>query len=81
MDFQISLKAARVNANMKQEDVAAAMAVAKNTVINWENGNSEPTISQARRLAALFNLPLESIIFVPKETKIVGLHNEGKEDE
>lgn len=69
MDFQISLAAARVNAKMKQEDTATAMEVTKNTVVNWENGRSEPTISQARRLAELYGLPLNNIFFVSKETK------------
>ena len=67
-DFQISLAAARVNAGMTQEDVSNKMHVSKNTVVNWEKGTSEPTISQARRLAAYFNMPLDRIIFMPTET-------------
>lgn len=67
-DFQISLAAARVNAGKTQEDVSVEMHVSKNTVVNWEKGASEPTISQARRLAAYFNMPLDRIIFMPAET-------------
>ena len=46
MEFpKISLAAARVNAEMTQEEVAEIMHVSKNTIINWEkgrvNGDSE----------------------------------------
>ena len=67
-NFQISLAAARVNAGMTQEEVSNLMHVSKNTVVNWEKGTSEPTISQARRLAAYLSMPLDCIIFMPSET-------------
>ena len=49
---------------MTQEDVAREMHVSKNTVVNWEKGKSEPTISQSRELSKLYNMPLE-YIFLP----------------
>ena len=67
MAIQISLAAARTNARMTQEDTAKAMKVSKNTVVNWENGKSEPTISQARKLSSMYDIPLECIIFLPCE--------------
>lgn len=63
-EFQISLAAARVNAGLTQEDVAREMKVSKNTVVNWEKGTSEPSISQGRRLSELYNMPLD-YIFLP----------------
>ena len=62
--LKISLAAARENAEMTQEDVAKEMHVSKNTVVNWEKGKSEPTISQSRELSKLYNMPLE-YIFLP----------------
>lgn len=62
--LRISLAAARVNAEMTQEDVAREMHVSKITVVNWEKGKSEPTISQSRELSKLYNMPLE-YIFLP----------------
>ena len=62
--LRISLAAARVNAKMTQEDVARTMRVSKNKVVNWENGKQEPTISQARRLSDLYQIPLD-YIFLP----------------
>ena len=61
--LQISLAAARVNAKMTQDDVAKALKVSKNTVVNWENNKSEPNISQGRALSELFKIPLDNIFF------------------
>lgn len=65
--LQITLAAARVNAGMTQEDVSREMHVSKQTVVNWEKGNSEPTISQSRLLSRLYNMPLE-YIFLPEKS-------------
>lgn len=61
--LRISLAAARVNAKMTQDDVAKALKVSKNTVVNWENNKSEPNISQGRALSELFKIPLDNIFF------------------
>lgn len=66
-DLQISLAAARVNAGMTQEDVAREMHVSKQTIVNWEKGISEPTISQARALSELYRMPLR-YIFLPEKS-------------
>ena len=46
--LQISLAAARVNAGLTQDDVSKNMKISKNTLVNWEKGLSEPTITQGR---------------------------------
>lgn len=66
--LQISLAAARVNAELTQDDVAKAMKISKNTLVNWEKGLSEPTITQGRKLSELYNMPLD-YIFLPAESK------------
>lgn len=44
--LRISLAAARVNANMTQEKVAKALGLSTQTIINWENGKTQPKIDQ-----------------------------------
>lgn len=39
------------------------MHISKQTLVNWEKGNSEPTVSQSRRLSELYKIPLENIFF------------------
>lgn len=61
--LRISLAAARVNAKMTQSDVAKAMHVTKQTIVNWENGKREPKVSQAAQLSELYRIPLKNIFF------------------
>jgi transcriptional regulator with XRE-family HTH domain len=63
--FQISLAAARVNAKLTQEEVAKNLGISKTTLCNWENGNTEPTISQLRRLGELYKISIDYIC-IPK---------------
>jgi hypothetical protein len=68
--LQISLAAARVNAGMTQEDVAKALKVSKNTIVNWEKGETEPKISRIRELSELYNMPLDNI-FLPNKSNLI----------
>lgn len=61
--IRISLAAARVNAGLTQDDVARAMHISKQTIVNWEKAKSEPKTSQARQLSELYKMPYDAIIF------------------
>lgn len=62
--FKISLAAARVNANMKQAEVAKELAISKTTLISWEKGKSSPKINQFKKLCQLYGIS-EDFIFLP----------------
>lgn len=64
--LQISLAAARVNAEMTQTEAAKAMSVSKNTLVNWEKGTSKPSITQAKELSAIYKIPLDYIFLLIK---------------
>jgi toxin-antitoxin system, antitoxin component, xre family len=66
--LQISLAAARVNAEMTQEDVAKEMHVSKNTVLNWEKGKVIPNFATLNTLSALYKIPTDNIFLPPKST-------------
>ena len=66
--IQISLAAARVNAGMTQENVSKSLKISKQTIVNWEKGYCEPSISQARALSDLYEIPLD-YIFLPSKSK------------
>ena len=61
--IQISLEAARVNAKLTQDEAAAKIGVAKQTLLNWEKGRSAPTITQSRLIESVYGIPLENIFF------------------
>jgi transcriptional regulator with XRE-family HTH domain len=57
MDYKISLKAARVNAKLTQEDVAKAIGKSKVTVAFWESGKTKITASDFIKLCELYGVP------------------------
>lgn len=65
--FQITLKSARVNAEMTQKEAAKNLGVTVQTIVNWEKGLQEPKLSQARMIATLYNVPLD-YIFLPMKS-------------
>ena len=66
--IKLTLPAARKNANMTQKDLASALGVSTTTVANWENGRTEPTISQAREIGVIVGLSIDDIIFRRSDT-------------
>lgn len=63
----ISLKAARANADMTQKEWADKLNVTVDTVMNWENGKTEPKLSQLKQISELSGIPID-FIFVPIES-------------
>lgn len=61
----VSLKAARVNANLTQKAVAKALGISEVTIINWEKGKTSPTADNLSALCALYNANIDDI-FLPK---------------
>lgn len=64
--LQISLAAARVNAEMTQEQVAEKMKVDRSTVRRWEKGDKVPEYDESKKLSELYNMPLDYIFFGKK---------------
>ena len=64
---KISLEAVRVNARMNQKEWAKKLGVSNATVVNWEKGNTEPSLSQLREMSLLSGIPMD-FIFVPDKS-------------
>lgn len=65
--LRISLEAARVNAKLTQKELAKELGISNVTVINWEKGVSEPTLSQLRKISQLSGIPMD-FIYVPDKS-------------
>ena len=63
MDFQISLKAARANVNMTQQEVANLLNINKSTIASWEKGKTQPKYNQAIKLSKIYGIPYDYINF------------------
>lgn len=59
--MKIQLKAARVNANLTQEDVATTLKISKNSIVNYEAYTSIPSVELAEKFAALYNMKVDDI--------------------
>lgn len=60
--LKISLKAARVNANLSQSEVAKIMKKNKQTIINWERGKTVIDAANFTALCKLYKVDKEYIL-------------------
>lgn len=59
--MQITLKAARVNAGLTQQQVHEATGIARSTLKRWERGDTSPRVSELANLCKLYGVPAEHI--------------------
>ena len=62
MEIGEKLKAARVTAQLTQEQVAEKIMVSRQTVSNWENGKSLPDIISVMNLSDLYGVTLDELL-------------------
>lgn len=60
---RITLKAARVNANLSQKEAAETLDIATSTLRNWEAGKTFPRQDQIIALCELYNVNFDDIFF------------------
>ena len=61
------LEELRKQRNMKQEDLAAALEVSRQTIGSLENGRYNPSILLAFKIARYFGLSIEDIFIYEEE--------------
>lgn len=64
---QISIRAARVNANMTQQKLAERLGVSRRAVHDWETGKKRMTKSHKIAFCTVVGISEEDI-FLPKES-------------
>ena len=60
----VSLKAARVNKGMTQEEAARNLGISVYTLINYESGKYYPDVPILKRIERLYGVPYHRIIFL-----------------
>ena len=58
---QITLKAARVNAELTLDEAAEIMGKSKQTIVNWENGKADIWYSDLLKLSKIYEMPVKYI--------------------
>jgi len=58
-----SIKKLRKEKNMTQDELAEKLCVTRQAVSNWETGKTEPDVETLTRLAEIFDVSVEYIIY------------------
>lgn len=66
-NYKVTLKAARVNAELTQTEAGSILGVSKETIINWELGRIIPKGYQLEALCNLYGVPKDNI-FLPTKS-------------
>lgn len=66
----MTLKDARVNAGLSRQQAASAIGVRKETIANWESGNSLPNVRYLPTIETLYGAKYDDIYFSRKITQI-----------
>ena len=64
--MRISIKAARVNAKLNQEEMASALNVSRQTISSWEKGKSLPTADMIEPICMLLGVSYDDIQWCAK---------------
>lgn len=59
----IHLKAARVNAGLSLKEAAKELGIGLRTLVNYEQYKTIPSIELAKKMARLYHLTVDDIIF------------------
>lgn len=66
--MKISLKAARINAELTQKEAADLMGIDKKTLSNWETSKTSPDVFQMLKLCSIYGVSMDDIFLKPKST-------------
>lgn len=66
--MEITLKAARINKQLQQKDAARALGVSVDTLSNWENGKTFPSVPQIKKIEEIYGVSYSDIIFCPENS-------------
>lgn len=63
---KMTMKAARINANLTQKQASKALKVSNKTLCNWENGICLPKADKIDAICDLYNCDYDDIDFCAK---------------
>lgn len=63
--LQLTLKAARKNKNLNQEEAAKLIGISADTLHNYENQKTFPDVPIIKKIEEAYGVKYEDIIFLP----------------
>ena len=64
--MQITLKAARVNKNLNQEEAGKLIGVSADVISNWERQVTFPDVLQLKKIEEVYGVSYNQLIFLSK---------------
>lgn len=59
--MRLSLRSARVNRGLTQEETAKSLGKTKKTIASWENGKTKPSVDMVEPICKLFGVSYDDI--------------------
>lgn len=63
----LTLKAARVNTGLTQQDAAREIGISEYTLSNYERGRSFPDVPTIKKIEEVYGVSYSELIFLPKD--------------
>lgn len=60
----LTLKAIRINKGFSQEEAARKLGISRDTLSNWERGETYPNIPQLKNIEKVYEVSYDSINFL-----------------
>lgn len=66
--MQITLRAARVNKNLNQEEAGKLIGVSADVISNWERQVTFPDVLQLKKIEEVYGVSYNQLIFLPNQS-------------
>lgn len=73
---QLTLRAIRTNKGLSLEEASIKIGVSKDTLSNWERGDTYPNVLQLKRIENVYNIHYDNINFLLDDTDLIGKQND-----
>ncbi len=68
----LTLRAIRINKGWSLEEASIKIGVSKDTLSNWERGETYPSVPQIKRIEDVYNISFNNINFLLNDTDLNG---------
>lgn len=68
--MKVTLKSARVNCGLSQQEAATIIGVSRTTLQSWETYKSFPTVAQLPKIETAYNVKYDDIDFLPPDNTL-----------
>lgn len=70
--MKLTLKAARVNAGLTQEQAADEIGVSRDVISNWESARTYPNVMNLKQIERVYGVSYNDLIFLTNDNALSG---------